>query len=268
MIKAVAQALPTYTMSCFKLLGTLCHDIEALIRKFFWAQRGDSRKIHRIKWQELCKPKSQGGMGFKDLSLFNDALLAKQTLRLLHDEHSLFYRMFKPKFFLDCSIMQAKAPSNASYAWRSIIRGREVIRKGAQWRIGDGHSVRIWGDRWILEINNPKIISPILYGQEDARVSCLIDQHQKMWRDDILEHSFYEFEANLIRKIPLCKSQQQDVLIWPFTSDGDYSVKSGYKFMQNKKLQQQSCPFNTATMKPLWTSLWGLDVPGKIRNFL
>ena len=164
MIKAVAQALPTYTMSCFKLPGTLCHDIEALIRNFFWGQRGDSRKIHWIKWHELCKPKSQGGMGFKDLSLFNDALLAKQTWRLLHDEHSLFYRVFKPKFFLDCSIMQAKAPSNASYAWRSIIRGREMIRKGAQWRIGDGYSVRILGDKWIPEINNPKIISQILYG--------------------------------------------------------------------------------------------------------
>ena len=164
MIKAVAQALPTYTMSCFKLLGTLCHDIEALIQNFFWGQRGDSRKIHWIKWHKLCKPKSQGGMGFKDLSLFNDALLAKQTWRLLHDEHSLFFRVFKPKFFPNCSIMQAKAPSNASYAWRSIIRGREVIRKGEQWRIGDGHSVRILGDKWIPEINNPKIISQILYG--------------------------------------------------------------------------------------------------------
>ena len=36
LIKAVAQALPTYTMSCFKLLIGLCHDIEALIKKFFW----------------------------------------------------------------------------------------------------------------------------------------------------------------------------------------------------------------------------------------
>ena len=89
-----------------------------------------------------------------------------------------------------------------------------------------------------------------------------------MWKDDILEHSFYEFEANLIRKIPLCKSQQQDVLIWPITSDGDYSVKLGYKFLQNEVLQQQPGPSNAVTMKPLWTVLWGLDVPDKIRNFL
>ena len=35
LIKAVAQTLPTYTMSCFKLSVGLCHDIEALIQSFF-----------------------------------------------------------------------------------------------------------------------------------------------------------------------------------------------------------------------------------------
>ena len=58
LIKAVAQSLPTYTMSCFKLPIGLCHEIEALIKKFFWGQRVGGRKVHWIKWEELCKPKS------------------------------------------------------------------------------------------------------------------------------------------------------------------------------------------------------------------
>lgn len=62
-------------------------------------------------------------MGFKDLSRFNDALLAKQTWCLLHDKSLLFYRIFKAKFFPNYSIMEATCPSLASYAWKSIIRG-------------------------------------------------------------------------------------------------------------------------------------------------
>ena len=112
----VAQALLTYTISCFKLPVTLCHDLETMICRFFWGERGESRKIHWVKWLDLCKPKSQGGMRFKDLSNFYDALLAKQTWRLLHDTNSLFYRVFKVKFFPNLSIMEAKTPANASYA--------------------------------------------------------------------------------------------------------------------------------------------------------
>ena len=57
LIKAIAQTIPTYAMGCFKLPLSLCHEIEAMVKKFFWGQRGDKRKIQWVKWSELTKPK-------------------------------------------------------------------------------------------------------------------------------------------------------------------------------------------------------------------
>ena len=39
LIKVVAQAVPSYTMSCFLIPKGLCEEIEGMIRKFWWGQR-------------------------------------------------------------------------------------------------------------------------------------------------------------------------------------------------------------------------------------
>ena len=214
-----------------------------------------------MKWSNLCKPKSQEGIGFKDLAMFNDALLAKQTWRLLPDTQSLFYKVFKAKFFPNTSVMEARSPSNASYAWKSIIKGREVIKRGAVWRIGTGTSIRVWGDNWLPVKNKPIVLSPKSDGDGTVWVSDLIDPMNRTWKKDMLEQIFYDFEAATIKNITLCRSIQEDVLIWPFNPDGEYSVKSGYRFLQEANTLQQPGLLNTKTMKPLWDKIWGLEVP-------
>lgn len=54
LFKAVIQAIPTFAMSCFKLSVGLCKDIKAMIRKFWWEQQGNRRKVHWKKGETLC----------------------------------------------------------------------------------------------------------------------------------------------------------------------------------------------------------------------
>jgi hypothetical protein len=131
LIKSVAQAIPSYAMSCFRLPNRLIKEIEVLIRRFWWGQGGNKGKMQWLPWHILCKPKSRGGIGLRDLGFFNEALLAKQVWRLMNNPSSLFSKVFKSKYFPCCSILEAQPNTKRSYAWRSILSARDLIIKGS-----------------------------------------------------------------------------------------------------------------------------------------
>lgn len=137
LLLSVALALPTYTMTCFRLPEGLCHQIEAAMARFWWGSKScNDRKIHWMKWSRLCKEKFKGGLGFRSLTDYNLALLAKQGWRLMVSPKCLMARVLKSKYFKDCGIMEAKLAGKQSVVGKKHL-GRE---KG----FGSGHEVVHW----------------------------------------------------------------------------------------------------------------------------
>ena len=143
LIKAVAQAVPTYTMSYFQLPKGLCDEIENMMRKFWWGQRGQESKVAWVSWRKLCKSKIKGGMGFRNLQVFNLAMLAKQGWRLLENPNSLVARLYRAKYYPYGDVLKAGLGSSPSFTWRSIMQGLEVVKKGTRWRVGNRKLIHI-----------------------------------------------------------------------------------------------------------------------------
>ena len=70
-------------------------------------------------------------MGFSNFTAFNDALLAKQCWLLIHNPTSLWALVLKARYFLDCSFIDARWESRQSWAWSSLLVGRDLLLKGA-----------------------------------------------------------------------------------------------------------------------------------------
>ena len=127
-------------MSCFQLTKKVCKKLASLMAKYWWSGSLDRRSLHWLSWDKLASPKACGGMGFRDLELFNLALLAKQAWRILQSPNSLSARILKSVYFSNNCILDADLGSHPSQIWRAIIEGRDLLKQGLIRRIGNGEN--------------------------------------------------------------------------------------------------------------------------------
>lgn len=119
------KEIPNYAMCVFLLPLEMCRDMEQIMCKFWWRLNSKKVKgIHWMSWDRMCKPKKDGGLGFRHVHDFNVALLGKQGWRLITNPESLVARIFKtPSRYLS-----AKLGGSPSYIWLSILEAQSLLK--------------------------------------------------------------------------------------------------------------------------------------------
>ncbi|XP_022159057.1 uncharacterized protein LOC111025497 [Momordica charantia] len=132
-----------------RFLRNLVHKMHMVMARFWWGDGDADHKIHWVSWKRMCLRKCMGGLGFRDLEFFNQALLAKQGWQIFSDPSSLLAWVLKFKYFKNCDFIEASVGSRASFIWRSLLWGCDLLRIGLRWRVGNGANIRIYEDNWI-----------------------------------------------------------------------------------------------------------------------
>ena len=148
-------------------------------------------------------------MGFQDIHVFNLAMLAKQAWQLIKETHSLFYRMYKARYFPRCSFMEAELGLNLSMVWRSLLQARDIIREGFVWEVGDGRSIGIRCHKWLP---HPPCFRD--GADQDLRVCDLINETTQQWDQSILVATFTRATMEDILRIRVGTKNIRDKLTW------------------------------------------------------
>lgn len=93
--------------------------------------------------------KTMGGLGIRGMELFNIALLACQTRRVLHAPNSISLKISKAVYFPKTMIPDATVGSHPSGIWCLILEGCDVWIIGLIRKIDDGSSTEIWRQNWL-----------------------------------------------------------------------------------------------------------------------
>ncbi|KAA3481168.1 reverse transcriptase [Gossypium australe] len=262
-IKSVLQATPLYAMQCFLFPKKLCEKLEIIMNRFWWTSNKTLRGIHWSCWDKLCLPKSASGMGFKNLFLFNKALLAKQVWRIITHPHCLLARVLKARYFPFIDVLNANVGSYPSFTWRSICNAREVIAEGMVWRVGSGAQINIWNDPWIPGIENNRISGHDI----DSRwctVNQLLETDKCTWNRELLGELFDEGTASRILSIPISADSEEDILVWKYEGSGEYTVRSGYRALNSILVHSNKYKVEE-DYSEFYKALWFLNIPSKIK---
>jgi hypothetical protein len=260
LLKAVIQAIPTYSMNVFLLQKSLCTETNSLMQKFWWGHQ-DKEWVHWISWSRLGISKSDGGMGYRDFRSFNKALLAKQAWRLWNIPNSLTSQIMEAEYYRGGNFLESLIGKRPSFAWRSIHSSQELLKEGLIWRIGNDSKVRIWKDRWVPSPSTYRIQSLPVLLNADSMVSELIDVDTRWWKIELLESLFSREEVQSILSLPVSFTNREDVCIWRGSKNGIFTVRSAYyiqKELEKRRLAKSSSSKDHCTF---WRKIWDLRVP-------
>ena len=131
-----------------------------------------------------------GGLGFRDIELFNLVLLTRQAWRILQEPSLLSARVLKAVYFPDGDFLEAQIGTSPSRIWRAIVDGKDVLCQGLIRRIGTGEATDIWAMNWILRDGLMRPMSR-LQGNNMRMVSDLIDNTTGYWDMQRLKQFFF-----------------------------------------------------------------------------
>jgi hypothetical protein len=130
LIKSMMQTIPTYVMGVFKLPITLCDELMQMICYFWWGEESGQWKVHWLAWEKVLMPKCLCGLGFRDMRLFNQALLARQAWRLIQLPDSLCAQLLKSMYYPRRELVDTVFLGDASPTWRAIEHGLDLLKNG------------------------------------------------------------------------------------------------------------------------------------------
>ncbi|XP_050238237.1 uncharacterized protein LOC126687724 [Mercurialis annua] len=134
-----------YWASIFILPMEVLRGVESLCRNFLWKGNVDFKHGSMVAWKDVCKMKSEGGLGVKDIVLWNRIAIMKHVWELVVVKDSLWAKWIIKNKLKMLSFWGITKSLVASWSWRNLCKIRQDIKGCFSCDLGKG-DLSFWFD--------------------------------------------------------------------------------------------------------------------------
>ncbi|KAL6543520.1 hypothetical protein OROHE_010142 [Orobanche hederae] len=225
LINSVLNSIAFYNLQVIQPPDNVITFIERLFNKFLWGSNDNKRKLHWASWNRLSYPPEEGGLGCRDLHDITRAAQIKLWWRF-RTTNNIWSDFLNKKYCSRLHPMLIKLSPKSSHIWKNMCGIRSIANYNIFWNSGNG-KVSFWHDNW-CEFGPLSLFQP----------SKSKDKIEFFWTNG-------QWDRNkLISKLPvgicdhICSypcGPSSNMPVWTLTSNGDFSYKSTWELVRQKK---------------------------------
>jgi hypothetical protein len=229
LIKSVLFGNLSYWFQTLAFPISISNEIERILGNFLWKD-----SLHTISWGDICKLKSEAGLGIMRVQDMCKAAGLKMVWRFLNS-NSLWSSWMERRYLKGSSFWESSSRLLDSGTWKLMTGLIDIAQSCMRKRIGNGHDTLLWYDPWVKEGRLVDLLShdmPIISDTDKWTVSRLLINSQ--WCCTIPGlHSVWNFISNVNIY------DGKDDYMWTEDTSGGFSLKSAWNFIRDQGIEFQ-----------------------------
>ncbi|KAG7578003.1 Reverse transcriptase domain [Arabidopsis thaliana x Arabidopsis arenosa] len=149
LLSSVVFSLINFWIAAFRLPKACIREIDKLCSAFLWSGPSLNPRKAKVAWEEVCTPKSEGGLGLRSIAEANKVSMLKLIWRLLSAKGSLWVDWVQTNLIRRGSFWAVKNnTSSGSWIWRKLLKYRDKAKEFHRVEVKNGVTTSFWFDSW------------------------------------------------------------------------------------------------------------------------
>ncbi|XP_062118721.1 uncharacterized protein LOC133832388 [Humulus lupulus] len=128
LINVVLVAIHLYWAQIMILPKAVLDRINDICRNFLWHGSADFSGPGLVSWTNICKSKTEGGLGLRNIVYWNYAAIGKHVWHISMNKENLWVKWVHSVYIQNQDWWEYTAPIDCSWYWRQIVKIKEKIK--------------------------------------------------------------------------------------------------------------------------------------------